>query len=266
MRSVVLVVLISNLFLFGEEIDSLIASKRDTVYVNIITRDTVHILKKPPTDTIYTRKEVPCASNEIPVETDTAKFLKNDSGFTRHHVYFHYDLASAFFALTISPLFSLSTEFSINRKNSVLVNYLYIKKRPSESDDDTFNDSKYSGYISQHDIGISYRHYTRPAKYSSYWETGADFLLRKTNYTNGWEDGNYINIGPPSDRATYKGWQLFLHHGHAFRGNNAVFSLAYGLAYNRVYGFDDEIVKEHIMYLSSGLQLDLEINFGLGIL
>ena len=259
---------------------------RDTVYVEVVTRDTVYIAIKPKTDTVYIKNEIPDVSGiksnppkAVPVPQKNEGSAQNSStnndpmgnptpeeDFTPHLVYLHTDLIGILNTFIYIPAISASIELPLNAKNSILFNYAYAKKGPAEnSGGEVFNNWIYEGYIKQHAIGFSYRHYTQPRIRSTYREIGSYFLMRECNYINTWDNTNLINERPHSDNNTYYGFQIHVQQGHAFRGTPFL-GVEYGFAYNVVPSFDDEILKKHAMYLTSGLQLNLKINLGIGAL
>ena len=255
---------------------------RDTVYVEEIVRATAYVALKPKADTIYLNadgrveagpreyaEEQCCRPTEAnPFGRDTTKLPRNDTSYTHRFFYLNFDVVSIIWMLDESLGLKVggNIEISFNRKNSMVFNVRYGKKYPETSGGDVFS-SIYEGYIEQYDIGAGYRHYTRPARSSFFYEVGGNFLLRKSNYTNTWDaKPNLINDRPHSDYGSYKGFALYAHGGHAFRGNWATFGFEYGFSYNIVPSFDKEILSKHVMYIADGLQLDLKVNIGVGFL
>ena len=247
----------------------------DTVYVEQIIRDTVYIPIKSRTDTIYIKKDIPsseqaapktcCTPTERnPLGADTTKFLRYDTSYTHHTFYLNFDFISFLWIIGDSTLTSVggNLEVATSRKNSLMVNFRYSKRRPTISGS-TFNDI-YTGYIAQYDIGLGYRHYFRPSKYSFYLDVGGNWLFRKHDYINKWDENpNLYNDRPHSRHETATLFAPYLHGGHIFRGNRTTFGLEYGFAYNAT---DKELLKKEISYITGGLQLDLRINFGVGVL
>lgn len=255
----------------------------DTVYLEQIIRDTVYIPLKPKTDTIYIKKDVVPPQNETaeisnverccsptadnPLGRDTTMYPRNDSSYTQHLLYLHLDLASLPATLADYSTSSIggALELSFSRKNSITANYRYTKKVPVENGgEETFNDWRYSGDISQHDIGLGWRHYTRPTRSSFFTELGVNYLKRSTNYINKHED--WRDSGPRSDKDSYNAFQPYLHLGHIVRGSRMTIDIEYGLACNLGNLNDSEIFEKHFMYITSGWQLDFKINLGVGIL
>ena len=247
---------------------------RDTVYIEQIIRDTVYIPLKSRTDTVYISdrmtgsERIPqkrCCSptEDNPFGADTTKFLRNDTNYTHYHLYLHFDLISIPWLIdTTFTSIGGNIEFSTSRKNSIIMNIRYSKMTPL-SGNTNFSDGIYEGYISQYDIGLGYRHYFRPSKYSFYFDVGGNFLIRKYDYINTWDDKpNLYNDRPHSRHDTATLFAPYLHAGHAFRGTRAVFGFEYGFS----YGVSDmDLLKKEISYISAGLQLDLRLNIGMGI-
>ena len=246
----------------------------DTVYVEQIIRDTVYIPINSRTDTIYVKKEVSanesvpqkkcCAPTpDNPLGTDTTKYLRNDTNYTHYHLYLHFDLISIPWLIdTTFTSVGGNIEFSLNRKKSIMFNLRYSKMFPKVGGD-VFNDGIYEGYISQFDIGLGYRYYFRPSKYSFYLDVGGNWLIRKHDYTNTWDDRpNLYNDRPHTRHETATLFAPYLHAGHAFRGTRAVFGFEYGFSYGVS---DKDLLKKEISYISAGLQLDLRLNIGMGI-
>ena len=251
----------------------------DTVYVEQVIRDTVYIPIKPKTDTIYinsasfpqnqtteniSSQKCCTPTEQNPLGLDTTKFLRNDTSYARHHIYLHFDFISLFWLIGDSTLTTVggNIEVATSRKNSLMVNFRYSKKRPSISGN-TFNDI-YTGYIAQYDIGLGYRHYFRPSKYSFYVDIGGNYLIRKHDYINTWDEKPTLyNNRPHSRHETATLFSPYLHAGHIFRGNRAVFGFEYGFAYS---ASDKELLKKEFSYITGGLQLDLRLNFGMWVL
>ena len=247
---------------------------RDTVYVEQIVRDTVYIPIKTKTDTIYIKKDVAATAQttqpkcctpteDNPLGADTTKYLRNDTTFTRHRLYLHFDLISIPWLIdTTFTSVGGNLEASLSRKTSIILNYRYSKMTP-QSGNSNFGDGIYDGYISQNDIGLGFRHYIRPSKYSFYLEVGGNWLIRKYDYINTWDDKPYLyNDRPHSRHDTATLFAPYLHAGHAIRGNRATFGLQYGLSYGVS---DKDLLQKEISYISAGVQLDLRLNIGVGI-
>lgn len=284
MKTAWLAFLFLALSAFADVVDDL-SAVRDTVYVEQIVRDTVYVPLKPKTDTVYIKKEVssplglaeadtlehccrPTAEN--PLGRDTTQFPRNDSSYNAHLLYLQFDIVSLFLLTTDYSTKSVAggLEIAFSRKNSLLANVRYTEKTPVENGgEETFDEWVYSGNITQLDMGLGWRHYTRPTRSSFFSEFGANFLIRKTDYVNKRDDQeHWINDDPHSDHGTYKGLQPYAHLGHAIRGNWLVLDLEYGISYNVGRWNDPEILKKHVMYFTSGLQLDIEISIGIGAL
>ncbi|SIO08204.1 hypothetical protein [Fibrobacter sp. UWB11] len=229
----------------------------DTVYVEQIIRDTVYIPIKSRTDTIYYTKNTCCApTKENPLGLDTTKYLRNDTNYTHHLIYLHFDLISIPWLIDTSfTSVGGNIEFSTSRKNSAILNFRYSKM--------SLNNSIYEGNISQKDIGLGYRHYFRPSKYSFYFDVGGNWLIRKYDYINTWDDKPYLhNDRPHSRHDTATLFAPYLHAGHAFRGERATFGIEYGISYG---ASDKDLLQKEISYISAGVQLDLRLNIGVGI-
>ena len=234
---------------------------RDTVFVEVITRDTVYIPIKPKTDTVYAITPTP---SQPPV--DTVKQIENDSNFTLYRLRLYFDLLGGLISFTSQPAINTSAEFALNRKNSILLNYAFAKKSPSNDYSETFNDWIYKGNIKQHAIGLSYRHYIFPMKRSLLLEIGNSLLIRQSDFINTWDDTELINDRPQSDDKTHYGYQFHIHLGNIFRGERVAFALEYGIAYNAVPSFDDGVLDKHFMFITPGYQINLLVNLGFGIL
>ena len=244
-------------------------NKHDTVFVEQIVRDTVYIPIKPKADTIYIKNTTVakqllhakcCAPTERnPLGEDTTKFLRYDTSYTHHTIYLHFDIVSFFWLMSDSTLTSVggNLEISGNRKNSFMMNFRYSKKIPWGTSSHIYN-----GYIAQYDIGIGYRHYFRPSKYSGFIDIGGNWLIRKHDYDNTWDNTNLINDRPHSRHENAYLYSPYIHSGHIFRGDRNVFSIEYGLAYNFT---DKELLNKQFAYITGGIQFDFRINFGVGI-
>lgn len=245
----------------------------DTIYVEQIIRDTVYIPIKSRTDTVYIKNEtstvqVPqkkCCTptQENPLGADTTKYLRNDTNYTHHLIYLHFDLISLPWLIDSSfTTVGGNIEISASRKNSLIIGFRYSKMIPLVGGD-VFNSYIYEGNISQFDISLGYRHYFRPSKYSLYLEFGGNWLIRKYDYTNTWDDKPTLyNDWPHTRHETANLFAPYLHAGNAFRGNRSTFGLEYGFS----YGISDkDLLQKEISYISAGLQLDLRLNIGVGI-
>ena len=249
------------------------SATRDTVYVEQIVRDTVYIPIKSKTDTIYIKKDVaPVAeptqqkcctpTEDNPLGADTTKYPRNDTSYTHYHLYLHFDLVSIPWLIDTSfTSVGGNIEASFSRKTSAILNLRYSKMIPQPGGKE-FNDAIYEGYISQFDIGLGFRHYLRPSKYSFYLECGGNWLIRKYDYINTWDNTDLINERPHSRHETAVLFAPYLHAGHAFRGNRATLGFEYGFSYGVS---DKDLLKKEISYISAGLQLDLRVNIGVGI-
>ena len=251
----------------------------DTIYVEQIIRDTVYIPIKSKTDTIYingsmspqeqTLEHAPkpkcCEPTERnPLGKDTTKFLRYDTTYTHHLIYLHFDIVSILWLMdTTFTSVGGNIEFSANRKNSFMINFRYSKMQPQRGSSNTFNDYIYTGNISQYDIGMGYRHYFRPSKYSFYYDVGGNWLIRKYDYINTWDFTNLINERPHSRHDTGYLFSPYIHLGHIFRGSRSIFGIEYGLAYNAT---DKELLNREFSYITGGIQLDFRLNFGIGVL
>ena len=235
----------------------------DTVYVEQIIRDTVYIPIKPRTDTVYSNKKCCAPTKENPLGLDTTKYLRNDTSYTHHLIYLHFDLISIPWLIdTTFTSVGGNIEFSTSRKNSLILNFRYSKMIPQVGNN-VFNDAIYEGNISQYDIGLGYRHYFRPSKYSFYFDVGGNWLIRKYDYINTWDDKpDLYNDRPHSRHDTATLFAPYLHAGHAFRGERATFGFEYGFSYGVS---DKDLLQKEISYISAGLQLDLRLNIGVGI-
>ena len=252
---------------------------RDTVYVEQIIRDTVYIPIKSKTDTIYIKNanfsQVQATENvpqqkcctpteENPLGQDTTKFLRNDTSYTHHFIYLHFDIISfLWIADTNFTTIGGNIEVSANRKNSVMINVRYSQMKPQVRNK-VFVDGIYEGDLSQYDIGMGYRHYFKPSKYSVFLDFGGNLLIRKYNYTNTWDYlPNQYNERPHTRHDTGYLFAPYIHMGHIFRGNYPTFAIEYGLAYNAK---DGELLKKEFSYITGGIQFDFRLNFGMGIL
>lgn len=127
-----------------------------------------------------------------------------------------------------------------------------------------FVDGIYEGDITQYDIGMGYRHYFRPSKYSAFLDVGGNLLIRKYNYINTWDyEPNLYNNRPHTRHDTGYSFAPYIHMGHIFRSNHPIFGIEYGLAYN---GKDSDLLKGEFSYITGGIQFDFRLNFGMGIL
>lgn len=252
---------------------------RDTVYVEQIIRDTVYIPIKSKTDTIYinnanptqiqfTENEAPqkcCTPTEQnPLGEDTTKFLRYDTNYTHHLIYLHFDLVSIPWMIdTNFTSIGGNIEVSANRKNSFIINFRYSKMKP-QVNNKVFVDGIYEGDIAQYDIGMGYRHYFRPSKYSVFLDVGGNLLIRKYNYTNTWDyRPTLYNDRPHTRHDTGYLFAPYIHMGHIFRSNLPTFGIEYGLAYNVK---DSELFKGEFSYITGGIQFDFRLNFGMGVL
>ena len=229
----------------------------DTVYVEQIIRDTVYIPIKPRTDTVYSNKKCCVPTKENPLGLDTTKYLRNDTSYTHHLIYLHFDLISILWLIdTTFTSVGGNIEFSTSRKNSLILNFRYSKM--------SLNNSIYEGNISQYDIGLGYRHYFRPSKYSFYFDVGGNWLIRKYDYINTWDfKPTLYNERPHSRHDTGYLFAPYFHMGHMFRGNQATFDFEYGIAYSAK---DGDLLKKEFSYITGGIQFDFRINIGVGIL
>lgn len=242
---------------------------RDTVYVEQIIRDTVYIPVKSKTDTIYIKSEnLPqkcCTPTEQnPLGQDTTKFLRYDTSYTHHLIYLHFDIVSILWMIdTNFTSIGGNIEISANRKNSFMINLRYSQMKPQVGNK-VFVDGIYEGDITQYDIGMGYRHYFRPSKYSVFLDVGGNWLIRKYNYTNTWDDRpNQYNDRPHTRHDTGYLFAPYIHMGHIFRSNRPIFGIEYGLAYNVK---DSDLLKGEFSYITGGIQFDFRLNFGMGIL
>lgn len=250
------------------------SSIRDTVYVEQVIRDTVYIPIKSKTDTIYIKKDdtpavqapqqkccTPTENN--PLGADTTKYLRNDTSYTHYNLYLHFDLVSIPWLIdTTFTSVGGNIEASFSRKISTMLNFRYSKMLPQPGSKE-FNDAIYEGYISQFDIGLGFRHYLRPSKYSFYLECGGNIIIRKYDYINTWDEKpNLYNDRPHTRHDTGTSFAPYLHAGHAFRGNRATFGFEYGFSYGFI---DKELLQKETSYISAGVQLDLRLNIGVGI-
>lgn len=244
----------------------------DSVFVEQVIRDTVYIPIKSRTDTVIIKKEVSlqkqdsenkCCkpTEENPFGLDTTKYLRNDTSYTHHPIYLNFDLVSVLWMLADSSFTTIggNLEVSLSRKNSIILLYRYSKIDYGHDTLDIYN-----GTITQHDIGMGYRHYFRPAKYSFYLDIGGFFLIRKYDYINTWDNTNLINERPHSRHDNGYYFAPYLHAGHIFRGKFVVVGIEYGMAYNS--SSDKELLKNETSYITGGAQFDFRLNIGLGIL
>ena len=250
----------------------------DTVYVEQIIRDTVYIPIKSKTDTIYIKKTSAnenyskaapqpkcCTPTERnPLGQDTTKFLRYDTSYTHHLFYLHFDLISIPWMIdTNFTSIGGNIEVSANRKNSFMINFRYSKMKPGATSA-VFVSSIYQGDITQYDIGMGYRHYLRPSKYSFYYDVGGNWLIRKYDYINTWDfKPTLYNERPHSRHDTGYLFAPYFHMGHMFRGNQATFDFEYGIAYSAK---DGDLLKKEFSYITGGIQFDFRINIGVGIL
>lgn len=245
----------------------------DTVFVEQIIRDTVYIPLKSRTDTVYIKNVTSAAqvptkkcctpTQENPLGLDTTKYLRNDTSYTHYLIYLHFDLISIPWLIdTTFTSVGGNIEVSTSRKNSLILNFRYSKMTP-QIGNTNFSDGIYDGNISQYDIGLGYRHYFRPSKYSFYFDVGGNWLIRKYDYINTWDDKpNLYNDRPHTRHDTATLFAPYLHAGHAFRGNRATFGLEYGFSYGVS---DKDLLQKEISHISAGVQLDLRLNIGVGI-
>ena len=255
-------------------------AEKDTVYVEVVTRDTVYIPIKPKTDTIYVVEDLPNAiasetlnttsaptcckpTEDNPFGLDTTKFLRNDTNYIHHSLYIGADIISALNSLLGNITIVADAELAFSRKNSLMINFQYAKKVPSEDYTENFKKDDYSGNISQFIFGLGYRHYFRPAKTSSMIELGLNAQFRKSDYTYHpyWKH----DMVPTIVQHNRQGVQPYIHHGFVRRSDYVTCSFEYGLAYNMLPK-DDDVLKKHVMYLADGMQLDLKVNISVGML
>lgn len=247
------------------------SATRDTVFVEQITRDTVYIPIKAKTDTVYIKKDVfstkqteeTCCrpTEDNPFGLDTTKYARNDTNYTHHTFYLHFDLISFLWIIGDKNFTSVggSLEISKSRYNSIMIGYRY---NMLDFGNDTLD--IYNGTITQYDIGVGYRHYFRPAKYSFFIDVGGRCLIRKYDYINTWDNTNLINNRPHSRQETVKQGALYLHGGNNIRNSNFALGIEYGIAYNT--SSDKELLKEQTSYITSGFQLEFRLNIGVGLL
>ena len=276
------------LFLFSA-IMAFAVESRDTVYVEVVTRDTVYIPVKPKTDTIYvtgeslrkTASDVPKASANLnslnetttpaccrpsednPFGLDTTKFLRNDTNYTHHLLYIGVDVFSVLNILLGNVTVVADAELSFSRKNSLIMNFQYAKKMPSDDYSENFRKEDYSGNMTQYIFGLGYRHYFRPAKSSSMIELGLNAQFRNLDYTYHpyWKNNMVLDHVQQNKR----GIQPYIHHGFLRRSDYVICGFEYGLAYNFL-SKDGDILKNHIMYLADGIQIDFKFNISVGML
>ena len=276
------------LFFLFAAITAFAVESRDTVYVEVVTRDTVYIPVKPKTDTIYVSGEsfrsasdVPNGSANLsslnetttptccrpsesnPFGLDTTKFLRNDTTYIRHPLYIGVDFVSALNSLLGNVTLVSNIELAFNRKNSLIANIQYAKKVPSEDYTENFTKDDYSGSITQYVFGLGYRHYFRPAKTSSMIEIGMNTLFRNSDYTYHpyWKS----DMTPTDVQRNDKGIQPYIHHGFVRRSDYVTCGFEYGLAYN-ILSREGNLLKNHIMFLADGIQIDFKVNISLGVL
>lgn len=225
-------------------------SHHSAVYIERIARDTVFVNLEPEVDTVH-------------VKVNTISYDHRDSVYNHHLLYLQYDLFSGLYSIFWNTAINVGVEVSFSPKSSLLLNYHYAKKEPEEESSNTFDIIYYSGNISQHDMGLGYRRYFQTTRFSPFFELGGNYLIRKTDY-------NRVDIktknNPPSDHDCYKGFQPYVHFGLARRDDNFAFGVSGGLSYNVVHSFANEILDSHFLYIASGLQLDLRLNFSVGVL
>lgn len=154
-------------------------------------------------------------------------------------------------------------ELAFSRKNSLMMNFQYVKKVPSEDYTENFKKDDYSGNISQFIFGLGYRHYFRPAKTSSMIELGLNALFRHSDYTYHprWKH----DMVPTVVDRNSQGIQPYIHHGFVRRSDYVTCGFEYGIAYN-VLSEEGDVLKKHAMYLTDGFQIDLKINISVGLL
>lgn len=246
MRLILITLLLVSLA-FGEDAGS--AKTRSTIYMERLVRDTVLITKEAKIDTVK-------------VKVSSIKYEHKDTVYSHHHLYFQFDLFSGVTSIFFPAKISAGIELSFDPKKSLVFNYHYSEKEPAEESSDVFDVKFYTGSILQHGFGLGYRYYFQPTRFAPYGELGANYLIRKTDYVN--RDKESKN--PASDKDSYKGYQPYVQFGLARREDRWAAGIAAGFAYNVVRDFDDKILDGHYMYVTSGLQVDLKINFSVGVL
>lgn len=267
--------------LFANSFSADIGKLHDIVYVELVTRDTVYVPIKPKTDTIYVVGDLPNANasealnatasvppccrptEDNPFGLDTTKFLRNDTNYIRHSLYIGADIFSALNSLLGNITIVANAEFAFSRKNSLMMNFHYAKKMPSDDYTENFKKEDYSGNITQFIFGLGYRHYFRPAKTSSMIELGLNAQFRNSDYTYHpyWK----YDMVPTVVQHNQWGIQPYIHHGFVRRSDYVTCSFEYGLAYNTLSEHGD-VLKNHIMYLVDGIQIDFKINISVGML
>jgi hypothetical protein len=282
MPKYLLLLFLSVATFFTESLAANDGNLRDTVYVELVTRDTVYVPIKPKTDTIYVVGDFPDANASEALNTapssaptcckptadnpfglDTTKFLRNDTNFIHHSLYIGADVFSALNILLGNVTIVADAELAFSRKNSLIGNFQYVKKVPSEDYTENFKKEDYSGNISQFIFGLGYRHYFRPAKTSSMIELGLNALFRHSDYTYHpyWKH----DMVPTVVQRNRQGIQPYIHHGFVRRSDYVTCGFEYGFAYN-ILSKDGDVLKKHFMYLTDGFQFDFKVNISVGML
>lgn len=232
------------------------AAEGDTVYIDLVKRDTVYINVPQKIDTVY---------------YDPAELIHKDerspsTPASLHTVYLHYDLGSLLAtAVCESPILVAQVEFALGRRHSLMVPASFLKISPNSKFTSSFDSDDYSGSVYQFTVGLAYRYYTTEKKFAGYWNLEAQYVQRHADYSH--EAYNYYseqNEFYGSDDATYRGLQLAIRKGWTTRGSVNL-GIEFGLAYNFVEDFQYEILEENpMLYMTDDIQLEFRLNLGIG--
>lgn len=231
------------------------AAEGDTVYIDLVKRDTVYINVPQKIDTVY---------------YDPAELIQKDerspsTPASLHTVYLHYDLGSLLAtAVCESPILVAQVEFALGRRHSLMVPASFLKISPNSKFTSSFDSDDYSGSVYQFTVGLAYRYYTTEKKFAGYWNLEAQYVQRHADYSH--EAYNYYseqNKFYGSDDATYRGLQLAIRKGWTTRGSVNL-GIEFGLAYNFVEDFQYAILDDSMLYMTDDLQLELRLNLGIG--
>lgn len=231
------------------------AAEGDTVYIDIVKRDTVYIDVPQKIDTVYYDP-----AEDIPKEGSSSS-----TNASLHTVYLHYDLGSLLAtAVCESPILVAQVEFALGRHHSLMVPASFLKISPNSKFVSSFDSDDYSGSVYQFTLGLAYRYYTTEKKFAGYWNLEAQYVQRHADYAH--EAYNYYgeqNEFYGSDDATYRGLQLAIRKGWTTRGSVNL-GIEFGLAYNFVEDFQYAILDDSMLYMTDDLQLELRLNLGMG--